>query len=106
MERDAGGSTMKSILEKIEGVQKLWSIAVAGVPLPSDDKILHWLATYSQTEVEHAMMRVASKLHKGGLVKTTPECEKYISGVMRHQADQTRAKLARMIERQANGRVA
>jgi hypothetical protein len=74
-------------------------MAVVGVPLPSDDKLLYWCGRYGEAEIEHGMMRASAKLHKGGLLPTTSECERYISGVMSHEAQKVKEKLARVLAR-------
>lgn len=90
---------MKSFLERVADVKTLWTMALATVPLPSDDKLLYWCGRYGEAEIEHGVMRASAKLHKGGLLPTTSECEKYVSGVMSHEAQKVREKLARVLTR-------
>lgn len=85
---------MKSLLERIEDTKQLWNIAADGVPLPPDDILMHWAARYGEVEIEHAMMRLSSKLYKGGLVRTASECGRYVSGVLSNEAKKTRVTLA------------
>ena len=97
---------MKSLLDRVGYVTNLWTLAIGDVPLPTDNKILQWCATYSESEVEHGMMRASNKLHKGDIARSTSEVERYISGVMSNEAQKTKEKLARTLARVNGGRVA
>jgi len=96
----------KSLIDRVGDVQKLWAMAIGSIPGPSMDKMLHWCGTYSESEIEHAFVRVSNKLHKGDIIRTTGEVERYLSGVMYHEAQQTKAKLARTLTRINGGRIA
>ena len=91
---------MKSLLERVEDVRQLWTLAIGDIPLPTNDKMMHWCGTYSETEIEHGFIRASNKLHKGGIIRTTDEIQKYISGVMYHEAQKTKDKLARTLAHQ------
>jgi hypothetical protein len=73
-------------VERIIGVINLWNIAVAGVKPPSNDRLQFWCQKYSDAEIEHAFVRVSRKLHRGDVLKTTPDVERYVSGVLFHEA--------------------
>lgn len=89
----------KSLIDRVGDVQKLWVMAIGSIVEPSMDKMLHWCATYSQSEIEHAFVRASNKLHKGDIIRTTGEVERYISGVMYNESQQTKAKLVRTLTR-------
>jgi hypothetical protein len=96
----------KSLIDRVGDVRKLWAMAIGSISEPSMDKLLHWCATYSESEIEHAFVRASNKLHKGDIVRSTCEVERYISGVMYNEAQQTKAKLAKTLARVNSGRVA
>jgi hypothetical protein len=98
---------MKTLSQRIETVQQLWVLAIGDIPEPSMDKLIYWTGTYSENELDHAFIRASSKLHKGGIVRSPDEVQKYISGVLYQESCQIKAKLARtlakMKERQQAG---
>jgi hypothetical protein len=96
----------KSLIDRVGDVRKLWTMAIGSTSEPSMDKLLHWCATYSESEIEHAFVRASNKLHKGDIVRSTSEIERYISGVMYNETQQTKAKLAKTLARVNGGRVA
>lgn len=93
----------KSLIDRVDDVQKLWMMAIGDIAQPSMDKILHWCGTYSESEIEHGFIRASNKLHKRDIVRVTGEVERYISGVLYHEAQQTKAKLARTLARVNGG---
>jgi len=95
---------MKSLIDRVGDVQKLWMMAIGSIPEPSMDKMLHWCGTYGESVIEHAFVRASNKLHKGDIVRSTGEVERYISGVMYNEAQQAKDKLARTLARVNGGR--
>lgn len=94
---------MKSILERVEGAGQLWQVIIGDVEFPSGETMFHWCGTYSDNEIEHALIRAASKIHRGDVLRTTPEVEKYVRGVLVNEARQTKDRLARKLERVRSG---
>jgi len=90
---------LKSMLLRIEELKKLWAIATREVPPPDDDRLMNWCGRFSETEVEHAMLRLSSMLHKGKVARVTSECSRYVGGVLNAEATKTKDKLARMLDR-------
>jgi hypothetical protein len=96
-------SELKNMLTRIEETRSLWTIATKGVPQPDDDKLMYWCGRFSESEIEHAMMRLSAKLHKAHVMRQTDQCVRYVSGVLNHEADKTKAKLARVLARSGDG---
>jgi hypothetical protein len=90
---------LKSLMTRVEEVRQLWTVATRGVPLPDDDKLMYWCGRFSETEIEHAMMRLSAKLHKTDVMRSTEQCIRYASGVLKHEAEKTKVKLARVLAR-------
>jgi hypothetical protein len=82
------------MFERMMRVHKLWAMAADGVEPPSDDKVEFWCHRYSDAEIEHALSRAVKKLRKGTVVRSTSEVERYVSGVLRHEAEKSTAGVA------------
>jgi hypothetical protein len=80
-----------TMLERIIGIRKAWGIVVEGVEAPSNDKLHFWCVRYTDKEIEHAFLRVSRKVERGDVLRTTAEVERYMSGVLRHEADKQQA---------------
>lgn len=74
-------------LERIISTRKLWTVTVDGVEPPSNDKLQFWCQRYSDAEIEHALLRATRKVSKGDVLSVTSEVERYMSGVLRHEAE-------------------
>jgi len=90
---------MQALLSRIEYLQKLWGIAVSGIPAPDNTRLLQWCGTFSDSEIEHALVRASNKVRKGDVVRTTEAVSRYVAGVLRNEAGKTRKKLERIIDR-------
>jgi hypothetical protein len=90
---------LKSLMTRVEEVRQLWTVATRGVPLPDDDKLMYWCGRFSETEIEHAMLRLSGRLHKGAVLRETGECARYFAGVLNAESEKTKDKLARVLAR-------
>lgn len=51
-----------SILDRLETAQKVWDVAVPGVPRPADSQFVTWLAESSDEAVERVILRIPRRI--------------------------------------------
>ena len=68
-----------TIIQRVDNLKKLWMMAVPQVPLPTDSQLLLWCSQNRDAELEHAVMRLRSKVHQG---KLQGEAGRYVTSVL------------------------
>jgi hypothetical protein len=76
------------LFERVATIRGAWQ-AVFEVEPPHPDRLNYWCQRYSDTAIEHALARAVKKLQKGDVRKLSGDIERYVSGVLRHEAEKS-----------------
>src|SRR6266478_8340152 len=61
-----------TFLERYSNAVKLWEFTLPTIPAPPRETMIGWLAVYSDSEYESAVIRTPYRLTQGSLGRTTP----------------------------------
>jgi hypothetical protein len=93
---------MKTMVDRLDGLRKLWAAVVPGLDPPEDSRLVKWLGIYSDSELEYAFVRVNTQLRRGRVIRETSQVARYVAGVLANEAQKIKTRLARVLDA-ANG---
>jgi len=72
-------------LERTEQIVKFWDFAMPEAPKPTNEQLIFWVQRYTDSEIEWAIGRAASKFRRGQIEPTTDAFGRYVSGVLMNE---------------------
>lgn len=73
-----------TMIERVENVNKLWSLLLPTCPAPLDYQIGRWVSRFSDSEIEYAIGRTATKF-RNGLPADATTVPRYTTGIMNNE---------------------
>ncbi len=85
-------------LERTEQIVKFWTFAMPEAPKPTNEQLIFWVQRYTDSEIEWAIGRAASKFRRGQILPTTDAFGRYVSGVLVNERSRQAGEVAKEME--------
>ena len=84
-------------LERTEQIVKFWDFAMPEAPKPTNEQLI-FVQRYTDSEIEWAIGRAASKFRRGQIEPTTDAFGRYVSGVLVNERSRQAGEVAKDME--------